>query len=106
MARLEVVDDDTDGDLDDSPLGGPGTGNGVLITMASLAYQDPPPIDEDDFDAFLLYLNTASAPYTEHLNGFSFAPDVCDANGGFQMEPEIQIYGNGMLESFREFGLI
>lgn len=103
--RLEVVDDDTIRDLDDNPLGGPGTGNGLFSFNGILTYQDPPPIEEDDFDAFLLYLDTASAPYTEQLNGFSFAPDVCDANGGFQMEPDIEIYGNGMLESC-EFGLI
>lgn len=103
--HLNVLDDDTIRDLDDNPLGGPGTGNGLFSFNGTLSYQDPPPIEEDDFDAFLLSLNTASAPYTEQLNGFSFAPEVCDANGGFQMEPEIEIYGNGLLESC-EFGLI
>ena len=103
--HLDVLDDDTIRDLDNNPLGGPGTGNGLFSFNGTLSYQDPPPIEEDDFDAFLLYLDTASAPYTEQLNGFSFAPEVCDANGGFQMEPEIEIYGNGLLESC-EFGLI
>ncbi len=103
-AHLDVLDDDTIRDVDDNPLGGPGTGNGLFTFNGILTYQDPPPLEDDDFDGFLTFLDTASAPYVERLNGFSFDPEVCDANGGFQMEP-IQINGNGLLESC-EFGLI
>lgn len=102
--HLDVLDDDTIIDLDGNPLGGPGAGNGLFSFNGTLSYQDPPPLDDDDFDAFLIYLDTASAPYTEQLNGFSFDPEVCDANGGFQTDP-VQVNGNGMLESC-EFGLI
>jgi len=101
---LTMLDDDTIRDLDDNTLGGPGAGNGLFTHNGPLSYQDPVPPAEDDFDAFLTYLDTASAPYKERLNGFSFNPALCDGNGGFVIEP-FQVNGNGLLESC-EFGLI
>jgi len=103
--HLNVLDDDSIMDAGSNPLGGPGTGNGVFAHNGPLDYQDPPPLASDDFDAFLTFFQMATAPYAEVLNGFSFAPDLCDANGGFRGLKPVQIDGNGLLDSC-EFGLI
>lgn len=103
--HLDVLDDDSIVDLDLNPLGGPGTGNGLFTHNGLLDYEDPPPIEEDDFDAFLVQMQTVTAPYEELLDGFSFAPDQCDANGGFGGIDPLIIYGNGLLDSC-EFALI
>lgn len=103
--HLDVLDDDSIVDLNGAPLGGPGVGNGVFMYHGVFTYQDPPPLEEDDFDAFLSFLDIATAPYADMLNGFSFSPDQCDANGGFFGLDPVQIAGNGLLDSC-EFGLI
>mgnify|MGYP000950553116 CR=1 FL=1 len=103
--RLDVLDDDSIVDVNANPLGGPDAGNGLFTHNGVLAYQDPPPLSDDDFDAFLEFLQITTAPYKELLNGFSFAPDQCDANGGFGGIDPVQINGNGLLDSC-EFGLI
>lgn len=103
--HLDVLDDDSIVDANTNALGGPGTGNGLFMHNGQLAYEDPKPIADDDFDAFLSALQISTAPYADFLGDFSFAPDRCDANGGFQGIDPVRINGNGLLDSC-EFALI
>ncbi len=108
-AQLSLIDDDSIVDLDGvpapNPLGGAGTGNGNFSHNGAFTYEEPLPPAEDDFDAALRFLDSATVPYADLLNGFRFAPEQCDANGGFGGIDPIQIDGNGLLDSY-EFELI
>lgn len=103
--RLFVLDDDSIIDGDGNPLGGPGADNGGFMINAVFAYDDPPVPADDDFDIFFEHLDIVTAPYQELLAGFSFDPELCDANGGFHGIDPLQIDGNGLLDSY-EFALI
>ncbi|MBP8128931.1 MAG: hypothetical protein KA184_05070 [Candidatus Hydrogenedentes bacterium] len=104
-ARLSVLDDDSIVDDEGNPLGGPGAGNGGFTVNVPFAYEDPPVPADDDFDVFFEHLDVVTAPYQELLAGFSFKPELCDANGGFHGVDPLQIDGNGLLDSY-EFALI
>ncbi len=107
-ALLSLIDDDTIVDLDGvpaNPLGGPGAGNGNFAYNGAFNYEEPPPPQDDDFDAALRFLDSATVPYADLLNGFSFAPENCDANGGFGGVDPVIINGNGLMDSY-EFWII
>jgi lysophospholipase L1-like esterase len=109
VPHLSLIDDDSitdlDGVPDPRPLGGPGAGNGNFTHNGPFFYEEAPPFEEDDFDGALRFLDQATIPYAEQLNGFSFAPELCDANGGFGGVDPLIIHGNGILDS-DEFALI
>ena len=112
--HLALVDDDTIVDLDSQPLGGPAIpgdpGNGGFDANGVYPFQDLAVPDPIDFDACLEWLDFNLEAYyvlleEEGAVGVTFAPDNCDLNGNFQIEPDIVVEGNGMLDSL-EYALI
>ncbi|MCK5861483.1 MAG: hypothetical protein KAH38_03295, partial [Candidatus Hydrogenedentes bacterium] len=91
-------------------LGGTGLGNGEFVYNGLYEFVDMPPPDDSDFDASIQYLYMASEAYEYLLQGFSFNPEVFDANGDFLADGNIEdepyiIPGNALLDAY-EFALI
>jgi hypothetical protein len=100
---LTVLDNDSISD-GTWPLGGSGLGNGTFSVNAPFTYVPPGPPAPTDFDTALNSLDSAASPYAGEINGFRFAPELCDANGDIDVA-NLLILGNGLLDS-REFALI
>ncbi len=106
---LEVLDDDSIQDAGGTPLGGVGTGNGAFTFNGVLDFAELPVPEDADFEGALRFLAQTTGPYEGMIGGFSFAPELFDANGDFlaegSLDDPIVIPGNGLLESY-EFALI
>jgi len=113
-ARIRVLDNDSITRADTGvALGGPGVGNGFFEFNGAYTFQDIPQPTDEDFAGAFTFLYMASQAY-EHLlleaGGFSFNPDLFDANGNLFQDGNINgdpiiIPGNGMLD-FYEFMVI
>lgn len=105
VAYIRVLDDDSITRKDTGvALGGPGAGNGFFEYNGLYEFQDMIAAADDDFRGALNYLYMASQAYEHMLGefGFSFNPDLLDANGdllkdGSLSDPYV-IPGNGMLD--------
>ena len=104
-AVLRVLDDDSILDGSSTPLGGPGTGNGLFTHNGALAHTDPPLSGNDDFDGAMRILDDTFTPVSWMLGGQRFSPEACDANGGTVTVNPPSIVGNSMLDGC-ELGLL
>jgi hypothetical protein len=103
-AQLIVLDDDTITD-GVNPLGGLGAGNGEFAHNGPLTYTDAPLEGASDFTGAMEAMNDTFTPVAWMLGGQSFAPSMCDANGGSISVNPPGIVGNSMLDDY-ELGLV
>lgn len=97
--QLVVVDDDTITD-GTNPLGGTGLGNGGFAYNGPISYTDKPLAGNSDFGGAMEAMNDTFTPVAWMLGGQSFAPSMCDANGGSISVNPPGIVGNNMLDDY------